>query len=137
MLAQAARELAIAFQREVARDGVKVTLHWVDEEDAAYDPVTGVMNSGVATPQSAEVRAMIHFVQPSQMILTDFVELEAGDCIADFPGDVAVDGKPHLTFEIAGQRWEQKKVSSRLLEHYDAIVGDVKVTRTIVLRKAT
>ena len=57
----------------------------------------------VATPRVAIVTAFLHYVNIHTTGYTRYTQVRQGDVILDFPGDVDLENKPQLRFEIGGQ----------------------------------
>lgn len=100
------------------------------------DPVTRA-TIGTGSRVTKRMNGFVHFVQIGATAVKVFNEVEVGDVIVDLPGDAEVDGKVDLRFEIAGESYVPKVVSERLAKSWDAVVGGVRLSRTLLLRKAT
>lgn len=112
-----------------------VVLNWNTKAGGTYDPISQSTYGATLTPQTATVRAFIHYINAGHYVVRDYAEVEAGDCIADFAPAVAIDGKDGLTFTIDGVKWSQKPMSDQLARHWDTLIGDTRILRSVLLRK--
>lgn len=81
-------KLQKAVKRAALRAGTTVTLHWIKWPDGRpdADPVTGSTPSTDDTEpvdKSRAIKALVHFIQPSQSGLRMNLEIEVGDVILD------------------------------------------------------
>ena len=117
--------------------GTPVKLTWVTYSGGTVDPGTGATINATATPQSlGPINALVH-VEEAKSVLRQFVEIEVGDLIVDFPPAVQIDGLDNLRFVIDGQNYEQKEIGGRLAKAWDTIIAGNRSLRTVLLKKAT
>jgi len=114
-----------------------VLLKWEEfATGATVDPLYGG-KTGTVVPKTLKAKALIHFPNIASSQVRIFAEIEQGDCIADFAGDVELDGKENLRFVINGEEWVQKKVGAALAKSWDLVIGNARMARTVLLKKAT
>jgi hypothetical protein len=78
-----------------------VTLRWVDLTiPDGYLPDVETSPQPVSVPRAAVTTAFVHHVGISTTGYTRYTQVRQGDIILDFPGDVPLDDKRHLRFEI-------------------------------------
>lgn len=118
-----------------AESGTTVTLRWTQLSEVTEDPVTQA-KLGVPTPMTAAVRGFVHFPSATSAVRM-FTEVQVGDCLLDLPAEVELEGLDGLVFEIDGERWLPKAVGEKLAAHWDVLVNDQRLYRTVLLRKAT
>lgn len=117
--------------------GTNIAVSWSEFSGTTIiDPVTRA-TIGTASRVTKRFRGFVHFVQIGSTAVKVFNEIEVGDVIIDLPGDAEIDGKTDLSFVIAGEVYVPKVVSERLAKSWDAVVGGVRMARTLLLRKAT
>jgi hypothetical protein len=114
-----------------------IVLTW-DEwpSNSTPDAVDG-SRTGIPTAGTVTLSGLVHYVQPGMSQVRQFNEVEVGDVIVDFAADAAIDGKENLAFNILGQCYVAKQVSEKLASSWDVAVGNEKIFRTVLLRKAT
>lgn len=111
-----------------------VTLHWVERTGGVEDPVyPGVFTGGTVVDRSELVRGNLHSVEFTKGAVIQNAEVQNGDIIADFPADVVLDGRAEIEFEIEGRRYMQKAINPKLFKTWDAVIGGVRLHRTILL----
>lgn len=135
---QIARECAATIRQngvDAAGDGL-VELLWTEVTGGTLDPATGALVGGVEAPRRLRIPALLHFVGASAEERR-FAEIQVGDCLVDLLPDAPVDGLTGLRFRINGEEWVPKGVSDMLARKWDTMMGGVRITRTIALRKAT
>jgi len=120
----------------LGRSGSNIVLTWTTYAGGAIDPVTSQRTGATATVQTQTVKGLVHFAAAMSTV-RQFAEIEVGDCIVDFAPDVELDGKEALRFTIDGRLYEQRQVSGKLAAAWDALVGNTRLFRTILLRLAT
>lgn len=110
-----------------------VILRWRDP--SAPEPIPGIETSAdpAAVERTAEVQALVHYVSIGSTGSSQFTKFEKGDVILDFPGDVDLDTKPDLRFEIGGKIYVQKATGTELAESWDVRCNGVPVTRTVLV----
>jgi len=129
-------------KRLAARGGmsiVDVTLEW-NERGAlppGYNPK--VQGSGGAaptlTPQTSDpIKAFFHTVSVGTTGYQKFSQVEKGDVILDFIGDVDLSGKPDLVLVVDGKRYVQKDGGEELARTMDAYVDGVAIVRSVLVR---
>lgn len=116
---------------------IDVVLKWKVHAGGTLDPVTNATVGAVVTSQTSTVRGLVHFVQAGTFAVREFTEVETGDAILDLAPDVAIDGKKELIFEFNGAKWDRKPMSEKLAQHWDTVLGGVRITRSVLLRKLT
>lgn len=117
--------------------GTSMVVSWSEFSGTpTIDPVTQ-STIGTGTRVTTRLSGFVHFVQIGSTAVKVFNEIEVGDVIVDLPGDVDLNGKIDLRFEIMGEAYVPKLVSDDLAKNWDAVAGGVRLTRTLLLRKAT
>lgn len=105
--------------------------------DSVKDPVTG-SRSGTPVERNQVLRGLVHFVSPTSTAqVRQHAEVEVGDCIVDFAPDAPIDLKLEPRFIIADRQWMQKPINGTLGQSWDALVGNRKMFRTLLLTLAT
>lgn len=114
-----------------------VTLRWAESNDPvpSVDPTTGAV-IGSVIQRSEVVKGSVHYIAPTTSDVRLFAELAVGDALLDLPANVVITGRAELYFEIDGKRWVQKKVSDKLMDYWDHLIGDTRLYRTVALRLA-
>lgn len=112
-----------------------VVLAWNTLTGGTLDARTQSLVGATAAPQTATVRAFAHYLQAGSFVVRDFLEIEAGDCILDFAPDVVLDGLHGLTFTFNGATWGQKPMSEALAKHWDTVIGNTRILRSVLVRK--
>lgn len=130
----------------LAESGTNVLISWrAWPSNSTLDPVTQ-SRTGTPTTQTMRAQAFLHFPEiKANSVVRQFNEIEAGDCIADFSADVALDGLDSLTFTflnpdgtpIDGSVWVTKPISERLARSWGAIIQGARLFRTVLLRRQT
>jgi len=121
-----------------------VALRWVDLViPPGYLPDVETSPQPVSTPRVQILTAFVHYVGVSTTGYTRYTQVRQGDVILDFPGDVAIDGKSHLRFEIGGvvaagdmtggQVFTQKDGGDELAKSWDVRCNGQPVTRTVLV----
>lgn len=124
-------------QVNIAGKGVGVTLRWTTFSGGRKDAGTGAIINGTPTPQTlGPIQALMHAAE-AKSVLRQFVEIEAGDIILDFPPDAPLDGKDNLRFVVNGQDYEQKKLGGKLAKMWDMNIAGNLGCRTVLLELAT
>lgn len=131
----------IAFLRQRLKQaahqrGDTVRLHWTTVTGGTVDPVYHVTTGGTETARSEEIKALVHFPDYAAHAVRSFAVIQVGDVIVDFPGDVQIDGRAGLSFEIQGRRYRQKETGEALAKAWGAVVGGVRLARTLLLTPA-
>jgi hypothetical protein len=118
--------------RTVKRQGTKVTIQWVETGPGTEDPVTGA-TSGAVVQKAEDIKAFVHFAEPKSE-LRQYEEIAVGDAILDLPVGIDLRGRQDLVFVIDGQEYEQKRISDKLAQAWDAYQGGHGIMRTLLLR---
>lgn len=127
-----------------------VIVHWIETDGGTPDDVTRAMVGGVQTPASGVMRAF-GYEEPARTVLRQFAEIKAGDLILDVDPDGVVELAPPqsgtvrlddiarqgVRFEWGGRLYSQAQIGEELAEAWDVIVGNQKLFRTLLLRRAT
>ena len=123
---------------------VRVT--WVETAGGVLDVASGAMVGGVQTPVSGVLRAL-GVEEPARSVLRQYAEIQAGDVLLEMDAaglvtrddgtGVALDALETPRFLWAGQWYVQKEVGEGLAVAWNAVVADVRLYRTILLRRAT
>ncbi len=123
-----------AILRAMAREdiGTLITLRWVTLTGTTTDRTTGAV-LGTPTIQAEEVRGFIHFIQPAVSDVRIFNELAVGDAMIDLPPETEIADRTQLEFLVDGQTWVQKKVSEKLMEYWDVLLGGERFYRTVAV----
>jgi hypothetical protein len=138
--------------------GSDVFVYWTEVTGGSADPVTGAVVGGVETPVSGVLRAF-GAEEPARTVLRQFSEIKAGDLILDidpdglvnlFPQQVLADGHQlsgtitldniadkGVRFEWGGQVYDQAQVGEELARAWNVIIGNQRLGRTLLLRRAT
>lgn len=128
------KRVALATSAGAQGGGTDVVLKWNTLTGGTLDPTTNSLVGATAEPQTETVKALLHFIGGSFQV-REFVEIEVGDCIADFAATVTLEGRTGLYFEFNGAQWEQKPMSDRLAEMWDTVVKGQRLFRTVLLKK--
>ncbi len=129
-----------------------VTVCWQLTGDGETDPGTGGNLTGTESFLSGTLRAFGH-EEPQRNVVRQFAEIQAGDLILDladapevalFPGQIlsgtlALDelADHGLRYVWNGRWYTSKDVSPDLQSAWDAYVGNVRLHRTLLLKRAT
>jgi hypothetical protein len=116
------------------RNTVTVTLRW-DSGVTRADVNDMATWTGTAAPQTAEVKALVHFPSAASLLNRGFTELVEGDAIVDFDPALSFTGKSNLTFLIDGIAYVQKSVGKQVVDYFDLLVGGARMFRTCVLTR--
>jgi hypothetical protein len=119
----------------LAESGTDILLQWSEFSGATTTDING-STLGTSEVRTETVKGLVHYPQIATSQVRQFNEVEAGDCIVDFAGDVAIDGKPGLRFVIAGETWEAKKLSDKLGRSWDVVAQGRRLVRSVLLRKS-
>lgn len=120
-----------------------ITVRYVDKPavpDVDYDPNVE-STYPTLTPKSVTVGALVHIVSV-RTTQRQFTEIKTGDAIVTFettPRDQ--DNQPvdftkmdQVTFEFNGDKYVQAATGKELAQYWDAVVGGVPVSQTLLLR---
>jgi hypothetical protein len=125
--------------------GCNFMLSWVTYSGGTVDPGTRAIIGGTAIPQTGgPYQGLVHLAE-AKSVLRQYVEIEVGDMIVDFPPYVPIDGLQNLRFTMLDQNgnplpdqvYEQKEIGGKLAKAWDAIVAGNPTLRTVLLKKAT
>jgi hypothetical protein len=133
--------------------GSDVTVLWVNVAGVVTtDAGTGALVGGTQTPMSGTMRCF-GLEEAGQSVVRTFQEIQVGDLILDvvpqvtvsiFPGQiqsgvVALDSlaEDGLRFLWRNRMYAQRKVGDGLAAAWEAVMGNVALHRTLLLRKAT
>lgn len=126
-----------------------VMVKWTLVSGGTVDPGTGGVVGGTETHLSGAVRAFCHEV-PARNEYVKFAEVQTGDLILDlapdaqvglYPGQVLsgalslADVPPGARFIHAGRYYELREVSGELQAAWDAVAGDRRLHRTLLLKR--
>lgn len=112
-----------------------VVLLWNETTGGTANPVTGAVIGGTTTTRQETVYGSPHFA-PASAVQRTHAEVQTGDCILDLAPDLVLTGRPGLRFVIGGRTYVPKTPSEALATSWDAVVGGVKLTQTVLLRLA-
>ncbi|MGN6556225.1 MAG: hypothetical protein ACTHLW_21145 [Verrucomicrobiota bacterium] len=115
--------------------GTDIVLKWQKFSGATTTDING-SKLGTSEEVTETLKGFVHFVQIATSQVRQFNEVQVGDCIVDFAGDVALDGKDSMRFFIAGEQWEVKQLSAKLGQTWDAVVQGRRLMRSVLLRKS-
>jgi hypothetical protein len=115
--------------------GTDIVLSWREFTGATTTDING-STLGTSVQKTETVKGFVHFPQIATSQVRQFNEVESGDCIVDFAGDVELDGRVGLQFVIAGEMWVLKQVGDKLARSWDAVANGRKLIRTVLLRKS-
>jgi hypothetical protein len=123
-------------QRRRALNTEPVILRWRTASGASPHanvnlPVS--LASTTYTDHSETLYPFVHFVSIQTKSYVKFTQITEGDVILDFIGDVAIDGRLDLEFEIAGIRYIQKKTGDELSKSWDVRCNGVAITRSVLI----
>lgn len=102
-------------------------------------PAIETDSTPLGTDKTLTVNAFVHQVGQSSSggdttIRQRYTEVQKGDIIIDFPGDVALDGKPGLIFSIGGLDYVQKAVGAAVAASWDLRCSGKPITRTVCVQ---
>ncbi len=115
--------------------GTDIVLTWREFSGATVvDEINGG-KLGTSEERTETVKGFLHFPQIAGTQVRQFNEVQVGDCIVDFAGDVELDGKEGLRFTINGESYEIKPISDALRKSFDVVMQGVPLVRSVLLRK--
>lgn len=136
-LSVARRHAHIIRQNGVDANGRgQVQLLWQELVGGSLDPSTGAQVGATATPRHTFIPGLVHFISAAT-VERRFAEVQVGDCLVDLLPDAPVDNLTGLRFRINGEEWVPKDIPALLARQWDTVVGGVRLTRTLLLRKAS
>ncbi len=121
-------------ERRMAR-GTSVTLSWVTFPGGSTTDETTGAKLGNAVAQSEVVTGFVHFAEDAKTEARMHQVLERGGCIVDLPVATVIEGREQLKFTINGVVYVQAKYGEEVMRHFDAVVEDVPLARTLLLRR--
>lgn len=118
-----------------------VKVSWVEwGADAVANPVTGA-RTGSSVKGEGTYRALVYSV-PAVSGVRVHGEIETGDVILDFLGDVPLLGKDGLVFDVVVdaasgrvERYVPKNVSDKLASSWDVCAGGKRLLQPVLVRK--
>ena len=111
-----------------------VTLRWSALTiPQGHNPHVETSPQPAATEQTQQTRAFVHYVNIHTTGYTKYTQIRQGDVILDFQGDVVLDNKPQLRFEIGGKIYIQKDGGDELAASWDVRCNGMPVTRTVLV----
>ena len=136
--------------RALREHGSDVVVSWVEVTGGTKDPVTNAMIGGVQTPVRGVMRTL-GAADPARSVVRQFAAVEASDLVLDVDPDGLVRVLPELTrtvtleevarkgvrFQWSGCWYVQKEVGEELAATWDVLIGNQRVGRTLLLRRAT
>jgi hypothetical protein len=113
-----------------------VTVSWQKPVDGSQPRDPALEGTAPATETvTLERKAFVHFVEPSKSLSRQFTQIETGDVILDFLGDVVLP-RDGAVFIVNGERYIQKDVGKQLTEFWDLMIEGQRHMRTVVASKA-
>ena len=132
--------------------GSDLIVSWVETDGGTVDGVTGALLGGLQTPVSGVMRAFA-VEEPARTVLRQFSEIRAGDLIADVDAEGRIelfDNQPRsgvvalddlagkgARFDWGGETYSQADIGEDLARSWNVVVCNVRVGRTLLLRRAT
>lgn len=117
-----------------AMNSEPVVLRWSElVYPEGHNPHLETSPQPAATERSLPLTAFVHYVQIATTGYSRYTQVRQGDVILDFPGDVALDNKPHLQFEIGGALYIQKDGGDELAKSWDVRCNGQTITRTVLV----
>jgi hypothetical protein len=114
--------------------GTDILLTWSEYTGGTPDPVTGANVGGMESRRTKLVKGLVHSAEATSSV-RQFAEIEVGDIIVDLAPDAPIDGKTGLRFTIDGQVYCQKTVGEKLTKMWDVVQANVRLYRTVLLKK--
>ena len=113
-----------------------VTVSWKKPVDGSQPRDPALEGTAPATETvTLEKKAFVHFVEISRSLSRQFTQIETGDVILDFLGDVELP-RDGAVFIVNGERYTQKDVGKQLTEFWDLMIEGRRHMRTVVACKA-
>lgn len=112
-----------------------VVIRWtVTQRSQNYvKDLEGTHGGSVPVEHTESKDAFIHYVNIHQTGYTHNAQVKQGDVILDFPGDVDLEGRESLRFEVGGKIYVQKDGGDELAASWDVRCGGVPITRTLLV----
>jgi hypothetical protein len=129
------RHTARIVQRGLLNTAI-VTVSWQRAlaETPSHDPALESTAPATETV-TAQHKALVHFVEPVKSLVRQFTQIETGDVIIDFLGDVQLP-RDGVHFVINGVRYVQKDAGKELTEFWDLMIEGHRHMRTVVATRA-
>ncbi|HVM48387.1 MAG TPA: hypothetical protein VMU04_10185 [Candidatus Acidoferrum sp.] len=134
--------LALALQEA----GSDVTVRWIDTAGGTLDVTTGAVVGGVQTPASGVLRAL-GVEELARSVVRQYAEIQAGDLLLEIDAaalitkddgsTVCLDDLDGPSFLWGGQWYQQKEVGEGLAAAWNAVVGNQRLYRTLLLRRGS
>jgi hypothetical protein len=113
-----------------------VTVSWERPVDGSQPRDPALEGTAPATETiTLERKAFVHFVEPSKSLARQFTQIETGDVILDFLGDVVLP-RDGAVFIVNGERYIQKDAGKQLALYWDLMLEGQPHFRTVVATKA-
>lgn len=110
-----------------------IVLRWSElNTPEGYLPDVETSPQPVATERTQTVPAFVHYVNIHTTGNIRYTQVRHGDVILDFLGDVILDDKPQLRFEVGGKIYVQKEGGDELAASWDVRCNGQAITRTIL-----
>lgn len=123
-----------SLHRAGALNSEEIILRWAElQVPEGYIPDLETSPQPTSVEMSKSEMAFVHYVDIHTTGYTRFTQIRKGDIILDFPGDVQIDGKAQLRFEIGGSIYTQKDGGDELAKSWDVRCNGVAVTRTVLV----
>jgi hypothetical protein len=135
-----------AIRRQLARivntgglNAAPVILRWRDAAAPSGNPAIETNTPPVAAGREETVMALVHHVGSNDTggdttARQRFSEIQRGDVLLDFVGDVALDNKPNLRFVIDGREYVQKGVGATVAQSWDVRCDGAPIIRTVCVQ---
>jgi hypothetical protein len=130
------RRIHQRIQRSGSLNSGPVTLRWRTAASVPPDYLPDVETSAAGSTyvdHEELSHALIHYVNIHTTGYSRFAQIEHGDIILDFLGDMAIDGKEALRFIIGGKIYVQKDGGDELASSWDVRCNGIAVTRTVLV----
>jgi hypothetical protein len=152
-------EMLAEIQRELGENGTDIVLQWnAVAPNATPDPVDGSIAVANLTPQTLTLPAFVHQHQATgSSSVRQFNEVEVGDLILDFAGDVELpldpvrssecgvrnedgltaaqlNGARDLVFVINGKEYVAKEIGEKLAQSWDVTVQGQQLFRSVLVK---
>jgi hypothetical protein len=134
------------YEKQIAirakRQGNTITMKWTTWPNGkpSVDPTTGATpatGDKLPVESSTTFRAFFHEIAPSTSAYRIYAEIQTGDAILDLPSSISIDDLENPYFIVNGEKWVQKQTDAALTRSWDFTIGDHKLLRSVLLRKAT
>ena len=133
-IANKIRRIQDTIHRAGGMNSELVTMTWTEETvPPGYDPNLETSPQPTVQAMTQEARAFVHYVNIQTTGYAKFAQVRHGDVILDFMGDVEIDGKRDMRFEVGGKVFVQKDGGNELAESWDVRCNGIPVTRTVLV----